>query len=275
MLNIINRYCHGYTALSAVAVLNKAGFFNYLASNDGVDIETINTKFNANKGQLLVSLRLLQSISWINLDASGLYRKGDEFQFVSLVTEDVWPIYDLDSHSVLYDNSLAPLLHSCVARSVNSWGIQDQWVADFLDGTYMLPLLLGIRDHAGYFKQEKRIDKQNIATPIWASLTQLFSNKQWSTKSNDNSIYLSDPGAYLIDRMFIAGTVYSYAPMHRNMGELLLGDAASVFERNDEGHEGHVDRTLNVVASGFQHEKYFKDDIRKISVKNSKLFQMT
>ncbi|GET41661.1 GNAT family N-acetyltransferase [Microseira wollei] len=41
--------------------------------------------------------------------------------------------------------------------------------------------------------------------------------------------------------------------------ELLFGDGQSVFSRDASGHETHVDRTLNVVASGFQHEKYFAD----------------
>ena len=47
--------------------------------------------------------------------------------------------------------------------------------------------------------------------------------------------------------------------MLSRMTDVLFGDCFSVFNRDTLGHESHVDRTLNVVASGFQHEKYFAD----------------
>jgi hypothetical protein len=41
------------------------------------------------------------------------------------------------------------------------------------------------------------------------------------------------------------------------MEELLFGDAAAVFDTGEQRHESHLDRTLNVTASGFQHQSHF------------------
>jgi hypothetical protein len=43
------------------------------------------------------------------------------------------------------------------------------------------------------------------------------------------------------------------------MDRLLFGDAASVFARGADGHEGHVNRSMNVISSGFQHDRYFAE----------------
>jgi len=63
--------------------------------------------------------------------------------------------------------------------------------------------------------------------------------------------------SFIVDRIFITATVASYRPMFRRAQELLFGDAAQVFARDSAGHESHLDRTINVIGSGFQHEKYF------------------
>ena len=43
------------------------------------------------------------------------------------------------------------------------------------------------------------------------------------------------------------------------IAEVIFGDCKSVFKRDLHDHELHVDRTLNVIGSGFQHKKYFSD----------------
>ena len=43
---------------------------------------------------------------------------------------------------------------------------------------------------------------------------------------------------------------------------MLFGEVGRVFSHDAEGHEQHVDRTMNVVGSGLMHGKYFDDMMR-------------
>ncbi len=81
----------------------------------------------------------------------------------------------------------------------------------------------------------------------------------WARSTGGAGIELTDLGRFLIDRALIVGTLSAYTSMLSRLSELLAGDVEGVFQRNELGHEQHVERTLNVVASGFQHEKYFAD----------------
>ena len=72
-------------------------------------------------------------------------------------------------------------------------------------------------------------------------------------------LLLTEVGQFLVDRALIMGTTASYWPSRWALPELLFGDPKRVFRRDTFGHERHLDRTLNVVASGFQHEKFFSD----------------
>ena len=78
-----------------------------------------------------------------------------------------------------------------------------------------------------------------------------------------NHFVFSEVGHFLLQRIFINATVASYRPMLSKMDGLLFGEAQAVFDRGISDDEAHVDRMLNVLGSGFQHEKYFAelDDI--------------
>lgn len=66
-------------------------------------------------------------------------------------------------------------------------------------------------------------------------------------------------GLALWQRVFNFGVMASYRPMLARFNELLFGDAEKVFARDAAGDESHLDRTLNVIGSGFQHQRFFED----------------
>ena len=57
--------------------------------------------------------------------------------------------------------------------------------------------------------------------------------------------------------MLSAGVAVSYRPLLSKLRQLLLSNPGEVFTRDVNESEEHVDRTLNVIGSGFQYTRYF------------------
>ena len=53
------------------------------------------------------------------------------------------------------------------------------------------------------------------------------------------------------------GVILSYKPMFLDISKLFYGNPKEVFKYDEDGHELHVDRLLNVIGSGFFHGKFF------------------
>lgn len=68
---------------------------------------------------------------------------------------------------------------------------------------------------------------------------------------------LTDLGAYAVRRALAFGVPVSYLPLFEGAGELCFGDAERFWRRGPNEPERHVDRALNVRASGASHARYF------------------
>ena len=73
---------------------------------------------------------------------------------------------------------------------------------------------------------------------------------------------LSELGAFALERCGTFREAVSYRPMLSRLETLLYGNPRLVFAHDADGHELHVDRTMNVLASGFMHLRYFNDMAR-------------
>ncbi len=145
-------------------------------------------------------------------------------------------------------------------RSRHGWDVSDRSTAQMLDGAFVVPLLSSLRtvDWLPFDEGRPSPAWQSADTRVRDEIEQLFTHLGWATQV-DGQLQLTELGRFLTDRALIVGTLAAYTPMLSQLGELLTGDPTNVFARDDRGHERHVERTLNVVASGFQHEKYFTD----------------
>jgi SAM-dependent methyltransferase len=65
-------------------------------------------------------------------------------------------------------------------------------------------------------------------------------------------------GQFLFEKSYAYGVTTSYFPILSNMSSYLYGDFNQFFERDIDGNEQHVFRTINVWGSGGSHETYFK-----------------
>jgi hypothetical protein len=68
---------------------------------------------------------------------------------------------------------------------------------------------------------------------------------------------VTERGAYAAQRALAFGVPVSYLPLFGRVDDLLFGDAEDFWQRAEGEHERHVDRALNVRASGASHRRYF------------------
>ncbi|HTV17760.1 MAG TPA: hypothetical protein VMG12_03790 [Polyangiaceae bacterium] len=64
-------------------------------------------------------------------------------------------------------------------------------------------------------------------------------------------------GSYALRRALAYGVPVSYLPLFENIEALLFGDAGRFWQRAPGAPERHIDRALNVRASGASHTRYF------------------
>jgi len=259
VLDLINRYCHGYVVLPAIVELNKNNFFDSEFYRQSFSLHDVCHKKNISVGYLSVVFRSMLAMNLVQYDKnSGLWTACDQGE-INRIPDDLPQMLRLASGRCLEDESLSPQIVNWIDRAINRWDFGEHFIADFIEGLLVIPLLLELKKNGFYCPKEKNLDLTNFSSDISIALKKLFVAKGWGEEKR-NSVSVSPAGAYLIDRLMNAGTVMSYAPMLSKMDALLYGDSDSVFTRDEEtGHENHIERTLNVVASGFQHEKYFKD----------------
>jgi malonyl CoA-acyl carrier protein transacylase len=258
MLEIINRYAHGFVAVPVILACKEKGLFELLQHHGSLSLEQLIERLGANGGHLQVALRMMRSLNWLSRNEVGQYSLTDEAQLHKKIPEEILDLYHLPIESYLKGEQPPGLLKDWIERSRQRWNVEDPMIADFLDGILVIPILLAIHKHNLLGEDERKPLFSQLSASMREELYELFASIGWAHQKEGN-YYLTDVGRFIADRALITGTTASYTPMLSRMPELLFGDCQAVFSRDASGHETHVDRTQNVVASGFQHEKYFAD----------------
>nr|QEO74263.1 phosphopantetheine-binding domain-containing pro [uncultured bacterium] len=177
-----------------------------------------------------MAMRLLEGLGWVDQHADGRLTLTPAASLVADIPDDI---------GALIEGARAKRWLELSARR---WHTSDPRLADWLDGLLVLPALVDA-------SRRKTFD---VPEPF----AQFFIDRGWATA---NPLQLTDYGRHFVSRALVMGVSASYTPLLRNLDELFFGDAARVLAGHTSGDEQHVDRALNVVASGFQHERYFKD----------------
>ncbi|MEJ2622359.1 MAG: class I SAM-dependent methyltransferase [Candidatus Thiodiazotropha sp.] len=257
MLTVINRFSHGYVAIPVIISCKQHGLFERL-KNLPASAETLRTSLSANSGHLQVGLKLLESIGWLSKSGNGDYQLEEAAQHYSKISDNVTELYDFDIDDYLSGAKEVSSLRHWIDLSIHGWDVDDEMLAGFLDGVLLIPLLLGLHRCGLYVSESGELLLESISPTARGEIIDLFLHKEWCEKEN-NEIHLTEIGNFVLKRSLNTGTVASYTQMLRNIDELIFGDAAGVFSIDEDGHEEHVERTLNVVSSGFQHDRYFKE----------------
>ena len=92
-----------------------------------------------------------------------------------------------------------------------------------------------------------------------AAVGRFYVFKGWGAyDAPSRQLRLSEEGLFFVERCPAFGVCLSYRPMLHRLGLATHGSTADVFRYEDE-HEAWVDRKLNVIGSGFMHNRYFAD----------------
>lgn len=258
MLDIINRYLHGFVAVPVILACKEKGLFELLEHKGELTLEQIVESLKANGGHLQVALRMMRSLNWLDRNEAGQYSLTDETQLHKKIPEEILDLYHLPIESYLMGEQQSGLLKDWIDRSRQRWNVDDPMIADFLDGILVIPILLTLHKHNLLVENQHKPLFSQLSDSVREELYELFASLGWAHQK-EGRFYLTDVGRFIVDRALITGVTASYTPMLCRMTDVLFGNCQAVFRRDASGQESHIERTLNVVASGFQHEKYFAD----------------
>ena len=253
MLDLINGFANGWVAVPVIRTFARHKVFESLAQP--TSIEALISRHQGNTGHLHAALRLLVELGWVDVDTSGRYTTAVAARAIELPSED------LDTVAA-FAMTPAPLqatsaeVRDWVLRCTARWSGVDPALARLMEGAVLTPLLAELHGQRHAFVSP---DNSNGAmTAAWSALHTLFEQRDWG-RATTNGFQLSPAGDSLLASAGTLGTVVSYASMFGRMEELLFGDPMAVFAADTQGHEGHVDRTVNVTASGVQHQSHFAE----------------
>ncbi|MEK3686077.1 AprA-related methyltransferase [Paenibacillus sp. FSL R10-2736] len=261
MLTILNDYSNGYVAIPVIAACSKQGLFAELSLTDPVSFQELCGKLNANKGFLRIALNMLESMHWVERSEGDAYIRTASADVHEQMREEGVPLLSFPMKSYLKRNPSKLTLEHWIERSERQWDMQDPVMARFMDGLLVIPLLLTLKENGQLsYGQDgsNTLLLKNMGARTRKEIKRYFSHHGWLAQVKEEDC-LTDTGRFMVDRIFITAAMAAYRPMLMSMDEILFGDSRAVFGHDGEGHELHIDRTLNVVGSGFQHEKYFSD----------------
>lgn len=260
MLDVLNRHGHGFVAIPTILACRDIGIFDILARNGSLSIEALTERLKANSGHLRAALRLLESLSWVSRDEHGCVSLRVDGETYNEIPSDVLDWWSFPVASYLSGNEPPDSMRPWLERCTTSWNVSQKPTAEMLDGVFVIPILTSLQQQ-GLLQCDGNGGPLAVfseASPVREEMAELFLHFDWA-REGDTGWILTELGRFLVDRALILGTLCAYVPMLSRLRELLAGDPTTVFQRDELGHEQHVERTLNVVASGFQHDKYFAD----------------
>ena len=89
-------------------------------------------------------------------------------------------------------------------------------------------------------------------------INKLLSLESWNNGIRSDRITFNLKGDFALNRATAYGVTISYYPTFMNLNELIFENSNLLYIRNSDNKELHVNRNMNVWASGGSHKLYFK-----------------
>lgn len=251
MLRVLNQFCHGYTLVPVAVACETGGLFRNLATRGSLSLASLAEAAGANPGPLRVALEMFEILGWVKAE-EGLFSLEPKAEERKAVSASLMSLYEYSPSELVASEAGGEVLAPWLDRAAGGWDC-GQPLSLLLDGAILLPVLIGIKQGA-LFDALKEGDRSTL--PAVEPLRRVLLAKKWATEGE--GFLLNGVGKFMFGRSLVGGVTVSYRPLLSRMKDMLFGDADGVLRFQGDS-ETHVDRTLNVQSSGFQHERFFAE----------------
>tara|TARA_Y100001970_G_scaffold288459_1_gene415798 strand:- start:8417 stop:9940 length:1524 start_codon:yes stop_codon:yes gene_type:complete len=238
--------------------LNK-GILDYIYKHEKNNITDLKTHFQINEGYGNITLRLLKSIGIIknrnqknkNLILQIINLKNTIYKISNLYK------YYINLEKIFNDKSknenfIKLLQDTHKELSYKKKNIQKE-LYYYLEGAFLGPLLSNL----GFLQiiKENQIQHKKICNKkTYLIINNILSENGFLNEKNE----YTDKGNFFFNRLASYGVTVSYLNTFAKIDDLLFNENYFMWERDENGHEIHVNRTMNVWGSGGAHKFYFK-----------------
>mgnify|MGYP001343608632 CR=1 FL=1 len=266
----------GWALIPTIYNLKKLNVLSLFLEEQQWNLNKINSITHANEGYLNVALRLLASQGYLN-------RKIDnELDEINLELSPLGKqAFELSEHYDTFYNLIKSLIiqpKKIISESANISALEEAWseliqfqnngnneirkrMTYHMEGILLGPVMVGL----GINQKLIPVDQNFILSPesldipkrTFEWLIKIFDHLLFITKTNSKH-YFNSRGVFYAKRASAYGVTVSYLPTFAQLDTLLKGDPNKIWQKNDEGHESHVYRFMNVWGSGGAHGTYFK-----------------
>src|SRR5271170_7607514 len=139
MLDVLNRYAHGFVVVPVVLACRRGGVFAALNAGSHTS-EELSQELGANLGHLQVTLRMFESLGWIDCREDRRFVATAALKSHLLLPDSLSELVHADMDAYFRAGSggfLAPWLE----KVRNRWNIKDDLLADYCDSLLVVPVL--------------------------------------------------------------------------------------------------------------------------------------
>ena len=283
--SILFRHLDGIAVGPVAYTLYTHGVLDDLLQKGEVDLTELAQRFNANEGYLNVALRVLASQGWLSQhvdNATDTVRYAltpnsrTAFGLVPLYKDAVELMkFSEQFHPRKFHREPFAVLERifegyrrqfglALSADGNERAVQQQvltHIEGIITGPTVVILGMGGMFHKYFFQASFRPEEYHADGESFEKVLDFFAFLGWFEKKN-GTYRFTDKGLFFAKRSSAYGVTVSYIPTFRKLDDLIFG-RADVLAVGEGETERHVDREMNVWASGGAHVSYFQkvDDI--------------
>ena len=196
MLDLINRYAHGFVAIPTILACRERGLFVQLEERGAMTSRQLAQQLEANEGHLCVALRLFQSLGWLALREGAHYQLTSAARQALDVPNDVLDLFDFPFSSYVMGQVPSATLRPWIERVQARWHVSTPQLADFLDGMLVIPLLLALHKQNVFQKPEPLFATEQLSARAAREVSELFISLGWASQ-NLGQLQLTDVGRFV------------------------------------------------------------------------------